>query len=116
MSDRKPVALPPEYQGRAQTSGKHRMLRRHLERVAWNILNFKDDFVFVDGFSGPWNNVTDDYSDTSFGIAIEELRKAKAGFAEAKKARRSLRCVFVEKHTAAFKKLSEAAASAPDLE
>lgn len=116
MSDRKqPVAVPPAYEGREQTLVKHILLRDYLERVAWNILSFKSDFVFVDGFSGPWMNVNDDYSDTSFGIAIEKLRRVKAGFA-AKNECRSLRCVFVEKGTAAFEKLSQAANSAPDLQ
>jgi len=93
---------------------KHILLRDYLERVAWNILSFKSDFVFVDGFSGPWKHINRDYSDTSFGIAIEELRKVKAGFAK-KNVQKSLRCVFIEKRTAAFAKLSEAAASASDL-
>jgi three-Cys-motif partner protein len=115
MSDRKPpVAVPPVYKGREQTLVKHILLRDYLERVAWNILSFKDDFVFVDGFSGPWKHASDDYSDTSFGIAIEKLRKVKQGFAD-RNERRSLRCVFVEKRTAAFQKLSGAAASASDL-
>jgi len=114
MSRRPPVAVPPAYRGREQTLVKHILLRDYLERVAWNILSFKSDFVFVDGFSGPWKHINHDYSDTSFGIAIEELRKVKAGFAK-KNVQKSLRCVFVEQRTAAFAKLSEAAASASDL-
>lgn len=114
MGRRQPVAVPPAYRGREQTLVKHILLRDYLERVAWNILSFKSDFVFVDGFSGPWKHTNNDYSDTSFGIAIEELRKVKAGFAK-KNVQKSLRCVFVEKRTAAFAKLSEAAASASDL-
>lgn len=115
MDRKQPVPVPPAYRGREQTLVKHILLRDYLERVAWNILSFKSDFVFVDGFSGPWKHVSDDYSDTSFGIAIEKLRKVKAGFA-AKGERKSLRCVFVEKRTAAFLKLTEAAASASDLD
>lgn len=114
MDRRQPVAVPPAYLGREQTLVKHILLRDYLERVAWNILSFKSDFVFVDGFSGPWKHASDDYSDTSFGIAIEELRKVKAGFAK-KNVQKSLRCVFVEKRTAAFAKLSGAAESASDL-
>lgn len=116
MRNRKPpVAVPPAYRGREQTLVKHILLREYLERVAYNILSFKDDFVFVDGFSGPWMNASDDYSDTSFGIAIEKLRKIKQGFLDRNESR-SLRCVFVEKRTAAFERLSKAAASASDLQ
>lgn len=114
MDRRKPVPVPPEYRGREQTLVKHILLRDYLARVAWNILSFRSDFVFVDGFSGPWMDTRGDYSDTSFGIAIDELRKVKAGFA-AKGEQKSLRCVFVERRTAAFDKLSKAAASASDL-
>lgn len=110
-----PSALPPAYRGREQTYVKHLVLRDYLERVAWNILSAWDDFVFVDGFSGPWGAANEDYSDTSFGIAIERLRSLKASFSEKGK-RKSLRCVFVEKRTAAFRKLEAAAASAGDLQ
>jgi three-Cys-motif partner protein len=110
-----PSALPSAYRGREQTYVKHLVLREYLERVAWNILSFKDDFVFVDGFSGPWKAVNEDFSDTSFGIAIERLRSVKASFAERRK-HKNLRCIFVEKRSAAYKKLQVAAGSAQDLQ
>ncbi len=48
---------PPEfYRGREQTYLKHFFLEKYLERVAWNILSFRDEFVYVDGFSGPWKS------------------------------------------------------------
>jgi three-Cys-motif partner protein len=105
---------PPVYRGREQTFIKHVILRRYLERVAWNILSWADGFVFVDGFSGPWKSQGARYEDTSFGIAIEELSKVRDGFNEKGKKKR-LRCLFVEKGRSAFQKLSAATASA-DLE
>ena len=41
------------YQGREQTQMKHRLLEGYLERVAYHIGWSRDDFVYVDGFSGP---------------------------------------------------------------
>ncbi len=48
---------PPEfYEGREQTFVKHLFLERYLEQVAFHVLWFRDDFVYVDGFSGPWRS------------------------------------------------------------
>ena len=116
-SSNPPEALPDEYRGREQTFVKHLVLRGYLERVAWNILSFRDEFVFVDGFSGPWKARTASYADTSFGIAIERLRAVRDGFLKAPlRKKKRLRCVFVEKGEGAFKKLSAAAAAANDLD
>jgi three-Cys-motif partner protein len=107
-------ALPEAYRGREQTYVKHVILREYLERVAWNILSFKRDFVFVDGFSGPWKSARADHSDTSFGIAIKQLRKVQRGFAD-KGTPKDLRCIFVERGAHAFRKLEAAAKGAQDL-
>jgi three-Cys-motif partner protein len=112
---RVPEELPEAYRGREQTFVKHLVLRSYLELVAYNILSFRDEFVFVDGFSGPWKARTASYADTSFGIAIEKLRSVRDDFLGRFKSKR-LRCIFVEKGRGAFKKLSAAAAGAPDLQ
>ncbi len=66
---------PPEfYRGREQTYLKHFFLEKYLERVAWNILSFRDEFVYVDGFSGPWKSEDEALEDTSFMIALNQLR------------------------------------------
>jgi three-Cys-motif partner protein len=112
-----PPKLPEVYRGREQTFVKHLVLRGYLERVAWIILSFRDEFVFVDGFSGPWKARTESFADTSFGIAIEELRRVRDGYlALPQKKRKKLRCVFVEKGAGAYRKLAKAADSASDLE
>ena len=50
------MLIPKDYVGREQTYIKHFFLERYLERVAYNILSFRDNFVYVDGFSGPWRS------------------------------------------------------------
>jgi hypothetical protein len=42
------------YRGREQTYLKHFFLERYLERVAYKVGSFAPEFVYVDGFSGPW--------------------------------------------------------------
>ncbi|MCH9054044.1 MAG: hypothetical protein IIA72_23845 [Proteobacteria bacterium] len=74
---------PPEfYRGREQTYLKHFFLEKYLERVAWNILSFRDEFVYVDGFSGPWKSEDEALEDTSFMIALNQLRKVRQGLKE----------------------------------
>lgn len=110
-----PPLLPQEYHGREQSFVKHLILRGYLQRVAWNILSFSDDFTFIDGFSGPWEAKSDTYADTSFRIAIDELRAVKSGF-DAKGSNKRLRCVFVEKDADAFAQLRRATEDAVDLQ
>ncbi len=65
---------PESYRGREQTYIKHFFLEKYLERVAWNIFSFRDEFVYVDGFSGPWKSEDETFEDTSFVIALKQLR------------------------------------------
>lgn len=110
-----PLALPPEYHDREQTFVKHVILRGYLQKVAYNILSASDDFTFVDGFSGPWEARSEEFADTSFGIAIKELREVREAFLRRRQTKR-LRCVFVEKEAEPFERLSGAAGDAADLQ
>ncbi|AKH42229.1 three-Cys-motif partner protein [Altererythrobacter atlanticus] len=107
--------LPVEYRKRAQSYVKHQILREYLKNAAMIILSAWPDFVFVDGFSGPWKNARDDFADTSFGIAIQELRAARRNW-EANGKRPGIRCIFVEKRTDAYHKLQEAVEAVADFE
>lgn len=106
--------LPEAYRGRAQSFVKHEVLRHYLDRAAMTLLSAWDDFVFIDGFSGPWKNANADYSDTSFGIAIERLRMARSNW-QANGKSPSVHCVFVERRGAAFSKLQAAATAVTDM-
>ncbi|MER8638691.1 hypothetical protein [Mesorhizobium sp. M1365] len=59
------------YAGREQTAAKHFILRKYLQSLAFKVLlGGYPTLTYVDGFSGPWEARTTDYSDTSFMIAI----------------------------------------------
>lgn len=111
----RPPVLPPEYHEREQTFVKHIILRGYLQRAAYNILSVSEDFTFVDGFSGPWEARSGEFADTSFGIAIRELREVRDAF-RLRGMNKRLRCVFVEKDSESFGRLSGAAAQAIDLD
>jgi three-Cys-motif partner protein len=107
MSDQQ---LDP-YDDREQTWVKHEVLRQYLLRFAVIVGTWRDTITYVDCFSGPWENKTEDYSDTSFGIAIGELKKAKAVHPNLK-----LRCLFIEKNPTAFIKLKKFSAAISGVE
>ena len=108
----KPVGY---YRGREQTYLKHFFLERYLERVAYVIGFSQREFVYVDGFSGPWKSQDEEFEDTSFIIAVKKLREVRDGLARAGKYPR-IKCLFVEKNRAAFETLERAINNISDLE
>src|SRR2546426_12284655 len=84
------------YEGREQTKVKHFILREYLERFALIVGTFAKSITYIDCFSGPWNLRSQDFRDSSFAIAIDQLKRAKATLSEKGKDL-SLRCMFLEK-------------------
>jgi three-Cys-motif partner protein len=66
------------YRGREQAYVKHVFLERYLERLVHKTASIYDHIVCVDGFAGPWQSASEAFQDTSFGIALNALRQAKA--------------------------------------
>src|SRR3974390_2009054 len=64
------------YSGREQTKAKHFILKSYLQALAFKVLTFSA-LTFVDGFSGPWETKTEDFSDSSFMIALNVLKDAQ---------------------------------------
>jgi len=106
---------PEYYRGREQTALKHYFLEQYLERVAYNIFSFEREFVFVDGFSGPWRSKSEAHEDTSFVRALNELRKVRDGLRDAGKDV-EVRCLFVEKNPTAFAELERSVDSVTDIQ
>jgi three-Cys-motif partner protein len=92
------------YSGREQTKAKHFILKRYLQALAFKVLTFSD-VTYVDGFSGPWETKTENFSDSSFMIAISVLQDAQQRTFERTGKRRRIRCFFSETNSAAFAKL-----------
>ncbi len=70
------------YAEREQTLVKHFILQKYLERFALIVGSFADAITYVDCFSGPWNVRSQEMADSSFAIALSELRKARQALAE----------------------------------
>lgn len=100
------------YDGREQTLVKHSVLKRYLQRFAYIIGSRWNSITYVDCFSGPWNERSSTFSDTSFAIAIEQLRTARQQLAKDFR----IRCFFIERDPVAYSKLKEFTESIADIE
>ena len=66
-----------DYAGREQAYVKHAFLERYLEALIFKTASTYNHIVYVDGFAGPWQSANEQFEDTSFGIALNALRRAK---------------------------------------
>lgn len=95
------------YAGREQTLVKHFILQKYLERFAYIVGSRWDVLTYVDCFSGPWNARSEKFEDSSFAIALKELRNARDALAKQRDRNVQLRCFFLERNRAAYAKLKE---------
>lgn len=108
------------YRGREQSLIKHEILRKYLQRLTYKVvLGFKKSqftLTYIDGFSGPWQSQSETFCDTSFQIALDELRMARQELADKHNIRLNLRCLFVEKNHQAFRLLEQHLINSTDIE
>ena len=71
--------------------------------------------TYVDCFSGPWNVQSNDFKDSSFAIAIEQLCKARDVHKKRTGKTLKLRCFFLEKTPSAYTKLKQFADKINDV-
>lgn len=107
------VALQ-DYAGREQAYVKHVFLERYLEALIFKTASRFDRIVYVDGFAGPWQSSSEQFEDTSFGIALNALRQAKETW---KKQGRivDMTALLVEHNAAAHARLATIPPRYPDI-
>jgi three-Cys-motif partner protein len=107
------VALS-DYEGREQSYVKHVFLERYLETLVHKTASKYLHIVYVEGFAGPWQSANEDFKDTSFGIALDALRSAKASW---KKSARNVQmsAFLVERDPTAYNKLAGVVTRYPDI-
>lgn len=109
---------PEHYRGREQTYVKHVFLDNYLERVAWvTLANGRgwSDFVYLDGFSGPWKSNDESFSDTSVKIALRKLSDIRDGLA-ARQRSVQMKALFVEQHPDSYQRLKGLLAQFPAIQ
>jgi three-Cys-motif partner protein len=97
--------MADEYATREQSGLKHFVLRRYLE-AATRIIGGYKDIAYVDCCAGPWQSQKSDRSDTSFGIAIDVLRKASEELQKRGK-RPRFKALLIEQDASAFSQLKD---------
>jgi three-Cys-motif partner protein len=103
-----------DYNGREQSYVKHVFLESYLERLAHKTASVYRHIVYVDGYAGPWQSANERFEDTSFGIALNALRRAKASW---KNNGRDIRmsAFLVERDQSPYEKLEQLPARYPDV-
>lgn len=104
------------YFRREQSQIKHAVVEKYLERFAIIVGKWKEGIVYVDGFSGPWNSVSNDFKDSSFAIALKQLRSAREAVRNTFGKELGIRCIFLEKDPEAFRQLDAFAKEQTDVE
>ena len=103
------------YEGREQSLVKHLILKRYLIRFALITGRNWSSITYVDCFSGPWESQSQSHDDTSFAIAIQQLREARSELANAG-VDLQLRAFFIEEKPAAFARLQAYVNQITDVE
>lgn len=108
------VADLSNYVGREQAFVKHFFLESYLESLIYKTAGKFDQIAYVDGFSGPWQSTGEDFADTSFGIALAALRKARATWKEHGRDVQ-MSAYLVERAASAYANLEAIQAKFPDI-
>ncbi|MEN5175901.1 three-Cys-motif partner protein TcmP [Brevundimonas diminuta] len=103
------------YAGREQAYVKHFLLGEYLEIFAHKIGSAYSEIAYVDGFAGPWQNSGEAFEDTSFGIALAALTRAKATWKELGR-NFKVSAYLVEQNPTAYVNLQSVRALFPNVE
>ncbi|MDX1980486.1 MAG: three-Cys-motif partner protein TcmP [Bryobacteraceae bacterium] len=104
------------YEGREQAFVKHTFLDKYLPALIGKVCSRFDEFVYVDGFAGPWKSAAgENFEDTSFGIALNHMTSQRLLYLSRGRNVRMRACL-VEKDPASFAQLQQAAARYPKSE
>ncbi|MGB7949776.1 MAG: three-Cys-motif partner protein TcmP, partial [Candidatus Binatia bacterium] len=103
-----------DYVGREQSYVKHVFLETYLEALVHKTASTFPHILYVDGFAGPWQSANEKLEDTSFGIALNALRRAKGSW---KKRQRDvfMSAYLVERDPTAYKQLTSITPQYPDI-
>lgn len=103
-----------DYIGREQSYVKHVFLESYLEALVHKTASIYPHIVYVDGFAGPWRSANERFEDTSFGIALNALRRAKRSW-KAKQRDVRMSAFLVERDASAYQQLARVPQQYPDV-
>lgn len=104
------------YDGREQAFVKHTFLDKYLPALIGKVCSRYDEFVYVDGFAGPWKSAAGEkFEDTSFGIALNHMTAQRLRYLGRGRDVK-MRAFLVEKDASSFAQLQEAIKQFPKIE
>lgn len=103
-----------DYVGREPSYVKHVFLASYLETLVHKTASKYPHIVYVDGFAGPWQSANEKFEDTSFGIALNALRRAKGSWKEKQRDVR-MSAFLVERDPSAYQQLAGIPPRYPDV-
>lgn len=104
------------YAGREQAFVKHTFLDQYLPALIGKVCSTYNEFVYVDGFAGPWKSVAGEaFEDTSFGIALNHMTVQRQLYLTKGRSVR-MRAYLVEKDQSSFSQLQQTIARFPEIE
>jgi three-Cys-motif partner protein len=107
---------PAHYLGREQAFVKHTFLNAYLPSLMGKVCSWCDEFVYVDGFAGPWqSSAGEKFDDTSFGIALNHMTALRLRYLGNRR-HVKMRAFLVEKDASSFAQLQEAIKQFPKIE
>ena len=109
------MVSPQDYVGREQTYVKHVFLEGYLETLVHKTASKYPHIVYVDGFAGPWQSANEKFEDTSFGIALSALRRAKGSWKDLGRDVR-MSAYLVERSPSAYLELAGIPSRYPDVD
>lgn len=93
-----------KYKGREQAYIKHVLLETYLYKLFMILGQHVQTISYVDCFAGPWQDNSDDLSDTSIGISLQTMNKCLSSLQKLNPNIR-FRALFVEKNPNSFQRL-----------
>lgn len=103
-----------DYVNREQSYVKHVFLEGYLERLIHITASTYSQIAYVDGFAGPWQSANERFEDTSFGVALKALRRAKASW-KGRGRDVKMSALLIERDAQAYKRLAQVSARYPDI-
>lgn len=100
------MQVPGHYKGREQSYIKHLLLKTYLEKLFMIIGQHQSTISYVDCFAGPWEEQSEDLSDTSIAISLQIMKKCRDGLKKAFNRDVRFRAFFIELNPKSFKKLT----------
>jgi three-Cys-motif partner protein len=99
------MEIPVQYRGREQAFIKHKLLETYLYKLFMIVGQHQPTISYVDCLAGPWQENTEDMSDTSIGRSLQTMRNCLESLRGMGHSVR-FRALFVEKDEEAYQKLT----------